>query len=81
MVVVGMGPDPKPHGDISIDDGKRAIAEPNPCGVDWLSRMDLFETEAAMIRVALEALIRFARAATNMLGKALVRVAEAAGCP
>ena len=76
-----MSANPEPDGDVPVQNGERAIAEPDPCGVDRLSCMDLLEAEARVIRVALEAVIRFTGAAANMLGKAAVCVAEPAGRP
>ena len=73
-----MGTDPESHSDVSIQNGERAIAESDASGVDGLSRVDLLEAEAPVIRVALETLIRFPGAAANMLRKAAVCVAEPA---
>jgi hypothetical protein len=80
LIVVGVSTDPELHGDLSIQNGERAIAEADASGIDGLSGMDLLEAEARVIRVALEALIRFSSAAANMLGKAAVGVAEPASC-
>lgn len=76
-----MSTGPELQGDVSIQNGERAIAKPDASGIDRLSGMDLLEAETRVIRVVLEAVIRFSRAAANMLGKAAVRVAEPASCP
>ena len=80
MIVIGVGTNPEPHGDVSVDNSEGSIAEPDSCGIDRLSCMDLLEAEAAMIRVGLEATVRFAGAAADMLGKAAVCVTETTSC-
>jgi hypothetical protein len=41
-----MSTDPESYGDVSIQSGERAIAEPDASGIDRLSGMDLLEAEA-----------------------------------
>jgi hypothetical protein len=81
LIVVGVGTNPEPHGDVSVDNDERSIAEPDSGGIDRLSCMNLLEAEAGVIRVALEAVIRFAGPAADMFGKAAVCVAETASRP
>ena len=54
-----MRADPEPHDDIGIDDAERAMTESHPCGVDGPGGVYVFEVEAWVVRVFLEAAVGF----------------------
>jgi len=74
-----VGTDPEPDGGLAIDDGKRAVPEPNACRKDGLRRVDVLEAEARMVRIVLEAAVSLTGTALNMLRQPCVRLAKASG--
>lgn len=75
-----MAADPEPDDGVAIDNGKRAVVEPDAGGVDRPSRAHPLEAEAWVARIRLEAAVSFTGAALNVLGKAPKRLAEPPSC-
>jgi hypothetical protein len=67
LIVLGVRADPEPNGDIAFADGKRAMPESHPCGIDRPGRVHVLEAETSVLRVLLETAVGFTSPALNMI--------------
>ena len=71
--------DPEPDDVIAVENTQRAIVDADANRIDWAGRMDRLETEARMIGVGPEHLVRALSLRANRGRKRLARLAEGSG--
>ena len=78
-LVLVVGADPKPHDVVAFENAKRAIVDADADRIDGAGRMYRLETEARMIGVGPEQLVRALSLRANRGRERLARLAEGTG--